>query len=98
MENIEASNAGTVGIYMMGNEYLGHLSNIDMKNVQINAAKEAGIDTMGPIDNVNGDITISDTPVICRQASKWAPATLNQSNDAQWQINNNTVKDFDDCK
>lgn len=103
-ENVKGNNAGTVGIYMMGNDYLGHLSNIDMKNVQLNGPKYAGIEVMGPIDNISGDITINDAPivndkpVICRQASKWMPATLTQENDEKWQINGQVINGFEECQ
>lgn len=97
LDNVRGSHAGTVGMFMMGNDYLGHLANIEMKDVHIDTAKDAGIDVMGPIDNVSGNLTIDNTATICHQASPWMPGVLTQDNGGQWNVNGKLFDDFSSC-
>ena len=102
-ENIKVSNAGTHGIFMLGDSWGyngGPITDVEFTDVTIDNAATAGVNFYGPATNISGNVTVLNTPADCSaDTGSWSGTALD--NDASHRLTiNGTVMGTDtlaDC-
>ncbi|MBW3245280.1 right-handed parallel beta-helix repeat-containing protein [Epibacterium sp. DP7N7-1] len=83
-ENTTVSNAGTHGIFMLGDSWGyngGPITDVEFTDVTIDNAATAGVNFYGPATNVSGNVTVLNTPADCSaDTGSWSGTALD--NDA----------------
>ncbi|MBP6346004.1 MAG: right-handed parallel beta-helix repeat-containing protein [Neisseriaceae bacterium] len=90
LKNVTIDQAGTYGLFMFASDWSGAVENVRFDNVQVNAAKDAGIYAVGPLNNISGDVTIAQTDKVCETAP-WGGANLSQDAGQTWSVNGATM-------
>ncbi|WP_367104682.1 right-handed parallel beta-helix repeat-containing protein [uncultured Psychrobacter sp.] len=100
LENVTVNNPGIAGLSLLGNEFgnegLGAaVENMTLTNVQVNHPAKAAITFSGPMKNINGDVTTTQTEIACVNPSHLRQ--LEQDPDSILTINGKVLADLDDC-
>lgn len=100
LENVTINNPKIAGLSLFGNEFgnegLGAaVENMTLTNVQVNYPAKAAIAFSGPIKNINGDVTTTQTEIACVNPSN--SGQLEQDADNILTINGEVLADLEDC-
>ena len=100
LENVTINNSGIAGLSMSGNEFgndwLGTpVENITLTNVQVNNPTKGAITFFGPIKNISGDVTTTQTEIACVNQSNLGQ--LEQDTDSILTINGEVLASLDGC-
>ncbi|OCP07115.1 MULTISPECIES: inverse autotransporter beta domain-containing protein [unclassified Ensifer] len=82
LEDVTVTNAGTYGAHIYGDPYGflgGPVSNVVLKNMSVDKAGIAGLHFSGPAEDINGSVTVTNTPTDCVLDTGWSPGTITQS-------------------
>ncbi|MFN7011221.1 MAG: right-handed parallel beta-helix repeat-containing protein [Allorhizobium sp.] len=74
LKDVTISNAGTYGMFIYGDEWGflgGPVKDLSFDNVVVDNAASAGLYLMGPSENLDGEITVRNSPRDCKSDPSW---------------------------
>ena len=65
LRNVEINDAGTVGVALFGNDFLGPVEDVVFDNVSIARPVEGALGFGGPARNLDGEVTLTEVAEDC---------------------------------